>query len=182
MRKTIFRLFTLSLFVSTTVSLRAQPNLVSPNCPNQADPGTGFTCSAHDFSGFDATGAGDTMTTGACTFCHTPHRAIQSRLLWNHTLSQNAFSWSDSTTTMGGTPMPTISTSWTGPSKFCLSCHDGSVAIGDIAWFNEQAWSTTSGMTPIATTPSKHNAPGDEFQIATATGDLKGNHPVAFPY
>src|ERR1700737_4629805 len=178
MKKMTFLLCTLSLTVVTSLHLGAQP-LVSPNCNNQSDPGTGFTCSAHDFSGFDATGTGDTATTGACTFCHPPHRALQSRLLWNHAVSQNAYTWSDSTSTMGGTPMPTISTSWTGPSKYCLSCHDGSVAIGAFAWFNEQSW---RGGSRITTNPLQHNAPGDEFQIATATGDLKGNHPVALPY
>ncbi len=169
-------LFALSLLVLNSLSLRAQDTVTPNGCGSEATPGGGFTCSPHDFSGADGTGSGDPATTGACTFCHTPHRALQTRLLWNHTLSANAFSWSDATSTMGGTQMPTISVSWTGPSKYCLSCHDGSVAIGDIAWFNEQSFTGKA----ISTNPTQHN--NDEFQIGTVKGDLAGNHPVAFPY
>ncbi len=61
--------------------------------------------------------ARNTVTVGACTFCHTPHRAIQTRLLWNHTLSANTFSWEAGATTTGGTTLPTIATSWEGPSE-----------------------------------------------------------------
>ena len=146
-----------------------------------AAAGTGFTGSPHDFSGKNAgidQRAGTNVTTGACTFCHTPHKAYQTRLLWNHTLSANNFTWSDATATTGGTVLPTIAGGaggWSGPTKFCLSCHDGSVAIGDIAWFNRQAW---SGGAAIDST--KHDS--GQYNIASVTGDLKGNHPVAFPY
>ena len=131
-------------------------------------PGTGISGSKHDFSDEGA----NTVTVGACTFCHTPHRAAQTRLLWNHTLSANTFSW-DVTTTTGGTPYPTITTSWQGPSKFCLSCHDGSVAIGDVAWFRA---ATRTGGNAINST--NHN--GDLYQIASATGSMANNHPVAY--
>jgi predicted CXXCH cytochrome family protein len=176
MRRVLLPFFVLALYAPGAVVGRAQS--VTPNgCASEAGPGTGFSCSPHDFSGANGTGSGgDPATTGACTFCHTPHRALQTKLLWNHNVSSNTFTWSDSTETVGGTPMPSIASTWTGPTKLCLSCHDGSVAIGDIAWFNEQSFSGS----PIATTPSNHN--GDKFQIATAAGDLKGNHPVAFPY
>lgn len=138
---------------------------------SEVPPGTGIRGSAHDFSGKTAGAA----VTGLCTFCHTPHRAQETRLLWNHTLSQNTYSWSDVSQTIGGTPLPTISQTWTGPTKFCLSCHDGSVTIGDIAWFNEKSW---TGAETLDT--EKHDT--GEFNIATPTGDMKGNHPVAHPY
>ena len=148
-----------------------------------AGAGTGFTGSPHDFSGKNAgtnQRAGTAVTTGGCTFCHTPHKAAQTRLLWNHTLSTNSYGWSDATETTGGTKLqsPAIAggaTGWSGPTKFCLSCHDGSVAIGDIAWFNRQAWSAGS-----AIDSTKHSS--GQYNIASTTGDLKGNHPVAFPY
>jgi hypothetical protein len=144
-------------------------------------PGTGFTGSPHDFSGKNAgtnQRSGTGVTTGGCTFCHTPHKAFQTRLLWNHSLSANNFTWSDATATTGGTVLPTIAGGaggWSGPTKFCLSCHDGSVAIGDIAWFNRQSWNGGS-----AVDSTKHSS--GQYNIASITGDLKGNHPVAFPY
>ena len=50
-------------------------------------PGAGIAGSPHDFSGI---AAGDT-TTGACTFCHTPHRASGTFLAWNHTLPNTGY-------------------------------------------------------------------------------------------
>ncbi len=125
--------------------------------------------SKHDFSGKDAGSA----SSAPCTFCHTPHRAISSRLTWNHTLSNNAFRWSR-VATAGGTTYPTIGLTWQGPSKFCLSCHDGSRAIGSVAWFNGQSWVTN----PL----DNDNHDGDNVQIGNRTGDLALNHPFAFPY
>jgi hypothetical protein len=136
-------------------------------------PGAGISNTKHDFS--VQNGGANSVAVGACTFCHTPHRAIQTRLLWNHTLSSNTFSWAAGATTTGGTTLPTITTSWEGPSKFCLSCHDGSVAIGDVAWFR---MATRTGASAINAT--NHN--GDPYQIASVTGSLAGNHPVAHPF
>lgn len=125
--------------------------------------------SKHDFSGRDAAG----QRTGVCTFCHTPHRAYESRLTWNHTLSLNVYSWTKPATA-GGTPYTSIGLGWSGPSRFCLSCHDGSVAIGDLAWFNSRSWTGR----PL----DSNTHDGDNVQIGTATGDLTNNHPMAFPY
>lgn len=144
----------------------------------QAAPGAGFRNSPHDFSGRSAgtnQRSGGSVKTGECSFCHTPHKAQATRLLWNHTLSTNTFNWSDATATVGGTPLPTINTNWSGPTRFCLSCHDGSVAIGDIAWFNRASWSGGSALDG-----TKHTS--GQFNIASVTGDMKGNHPVAHPY
>ena len=102
--------------------------LVSANA--FAAPGDGIEGSEHDFSGIGS------PPTGLCTFCHTPHKAQTTALLWNHTLSSNSFSWDDPATT-GGTDYPSFSgDSYKGPTAKCLSCHDGSVAVGDIGWWN----------------------------------------------
>lgn len=135
------------------------------------DPGTGLAATDHDFTQgtFAATVSGGV---GVCTFCHTPHKALQTLLLWNHTLSTQSFSW-DVPTTTAGTSFPTIAPAYKGPTVKCLSCHDGSVAIGDIAWFNEQAWPLGTGM-QTGTMPADH-------QVG-AGGAMAGNHPVAMPY
>jgi predicted CXXCH cytochrome family protein len=102
-----------------------------------------------------------------CVVCHTPHHAPSSPLLWNHKLSANSFSWSDWTQTSGGTKLPTNIKTWSGSTKLCLSCHDGSVAIGAIY--------------EPDTTFDSSTVDGKD-QTATSTGDLKGNHPVSVPY
>ena len=122
----------------------------------------------HDFAGRSVGGG---LTTGTCTFCHTPHKAFATQLLWNHRLSTNNFSW-DATTTTAGTPYPTFKgDTYKGPSAKCLSCHDGSVAIGDVNWFN-------AGNPGVIDNTKITGA----RQIATATGGMAGNHPVAMPF
>ncbi|MBW2716274.1 MAG: cytochrome c3 family protein [Deltaproteobacteria bacterium] len=136
-----------------------------------AAPGDGLALSAHDFTD-DAS-----VAVGLCTFCHTPHRAQQTKLLWNHTLSSLSYSWADTTVTTNGTTLPTFDNTWQGVSKNCLSCHDGTVAIGDIAWFD-----ATPNQNLFA---DQHNDPADPRLITFAvpgTGDMSGNHPVAHPF
>ena len=138
-------------------------------------PGTGIQGSTHDFSGRTA---GNT-TTGTCTFCHTPHRATKTRLAWNHTLPARDYTWGpDYTVTDGGTPLPTIRQDWLGPTRFCMSCHDGSVAIGDIAWYNKQSWTGANAIDQTRATAHVSNP----FTIEEFMKDMIGNHPVAAPY
>jgi doubled CXXCH motif protein len=139
-----------------------------------AAPGDGLLGTGHDFSLKSVTGGnGETFTTGLCTFCHTPHKALSTLLLWNHTLSTNTFSW-DVPKTTAGTTFPTFKgDTYKGPTAKCLSCHDGSVAIGDVAWFGEG-----KPASPLDTT--KHGS-GDPFNVGFG-GAMAGNHPVAMPY
>lgn len=144
-------------------------------------PGTGIEGTAHDF--IDEAAA-DGNTVGLCTFCHTPHRAYSTRLLWNHTLSAETYSWSDVDQTTGGTDLPTFDASWQGVSKNCLSCHDGTVAIGDVAWFEETLNPELSDhqhsdpLDPAKITAGNTNDPATPVD----DGDLAGNHPVAVPF
>jgi hypothetical protein len=135
-------------------------------------PGAGIAGTPHDFSDHSAGG----VQVGACTFCHTPHRASGTRLLWNHTLPAQDYTWGAYTVTGGGTPVPTLRSTWEGPSKYCLSCHDGSVTVGDIGWFNFQSW------TGSRTLDDKRIA-GGGFSLTTfIEGMIGSNHPVAAPY
>lgn len=132
-----------------------------------ATPGSGIAGTDHDFF------AGPFLslsTIGVCTFCHTPHQAISTLLLWNHTLSTNTFQW-DVPNTTAGTPFPTIvGDTYKGATAKCLSCHDGSVAVGDVNWFMEQK--------QIVDT-TKITDPGHLIGVG---GAMAGNHPVAMPY
>ncbi len=131
-------------------------------------PGTGISGTPHDFAGL-----GGVPPVGLCTFCHTPHQAQTQELLWNRPTSSNTFSWAASgvTATVGGTDYPTFSgDTYTGPTAKCLSCHDGSVAIGDIGWWNGGDPGVLSAITV-----------GPPYQIGGG-GDMTGNHPVAMPF
>ena len=136
----------------------------------------GLQETVHDFT--QATGGTPTTNPGAlgdvglCTYCHTPHHAYKTSLIWNHTLSSSNFAW-DIPATTGGTTFPTINgQTYKGVTAKCLSCHDGTVAIGDVAWFGEEK--------PAILDPMQHAAP-EPANIANGA-DMAGNHPVAMPY
>ena len=99
-----------------------------------------------------------------CTACHAPHQVNLTVLSWNHTLSSSNFTWGDATATAGGTTLPTNIQTWSGSSKNCLSCHDGTVEIGK-TYNPASTWDATKIVGSAKTGP-----------------DLKGNHPVAVPY
>ena len=107
--------------------------------------------SAHDFSTSGDSGR-------SCQFCHTPHRALVGTPLWNHRLSNAVYKiyWSTSLDANVGQP--------TGSSKLCLSCHDGTVALGD-----------TIGSGNILST---FMPPGGS-NLGT---DLSDDHPISFVY
>jgi hypothetical protein len=147
-------------------------------------PGDGLLGTDHDFTvGSPSPGVSATAV-GLCTYCHTPHKALSTLLLWNHTLSTNNFSW-DVPSTTAGTVFPTIAGStYKGPTAKCLSCHDGSVAVGDIAWFMESAWpggTAATGDLAGSTTSTWQMSSEPSHQVG-AGGNMAGNHPVAMPY
>ena len=59
-----------------------------------------------------------------CVFCHTPHNAAPQTPLWNRANPRTFYRIYESSTTDARIDQPS------GPSKMCLSCHDGSMALG----------------------------------------------------
>ena len=81
--------------------------------------------SQHDLT---ATGSGPVKSAvaDACIFCHAPHNVIPNVTpLWDHTLSSQSYIGYASSTYGSGAQTPAA-----GSSKLCLSCHDGTVAVG----------------------------------------------------
>ncbi|MCE9615280.1 MAG: hypothetical protein K8T26_13495 [Lentisphaerae bacterium] len=119
--------------------------------------------SKHDLS---AGGPGTIKATSereVCTFCHTPHRAISDTPLWSHVLSSASYTPYGSTTAKAHPGQPT------GSSKLCLSCHDGTVALGMVV-NREQPIDMQGGTTTMPVGPSNLGR------------DLSDDHPVSFTY
>lgn len=100
--------------------------------PSVAAPGIADT--KHNLS---ASGPG-TVTANdgrdqVCVFCHTPHGATSSpgAPLWNKTLSGETYDVYTSTSLDAETIMGTLDQPG-GSSKLCLSCHDGTLALGTV--------------------------------------------------
>ncbi len=117
--------------------------------------------SKHDLS---ALGPGPIRATGenqVCIFCHTPHNASPAAPLWNRSNPQTHYRVYRSSTTDARIGQPT------GPSKQCLSCHDGSIALGLVL----------SRDTPIPM--NETNMPSGP---ANLTNDLSDDHPIGFRF
>jgi predicted CXXCH cytochrome family protein len=85
---------------------------------------TGDVLGAHDFG--NGTGGVKGPNANACIYCHAPHNADTATPLWNQTLSTQAYGLYSSDTAQNPSLQPSVNRA----SLLCLSCHDGSVAVG----------------------------------------------------
>jgi len=143
--------------------------------PVAASAQAGIRNSAHDFSAGSAavTRSNDPQI---CKFCHAPHGASSTRLLWNHAPSSQSYNWGGRTTTLYGTPLPT-GTNVGEPSKKCLSCHDGTVALAALA--NDGTPGHTANITFTGNVSSGRLV---GVNVVANAGDLSANHPFSIPY
>ena len=121
---------------------------------------------AHNLS---ATGPGTVKAvseTRVCVFCHTTHNAAFQAPLWNRENPGGTYRmyWSETMDAYGSSaeaPQPN------GSSKLCLSCHDGTIALGSTV--SEGRIAMRGGITTMPST--------SESNLGR---DLSGDHPVSF--
>ena len=63
---------------------------------------------------------------GICIFCHAPHNAAPDTALWNRRNPGTTYTPYTSSTTKSNPGQPN------GGSLMCLSCHDGTIALGEV--------------------------------------------------
>jgi len=107
-------------------------------------------------------GSGSSVTAQGslgCTFCHAPHSGLGGVTpLWNQTLSAQTYTpYTSSTYKQQGNTQPTLGVT----SSLCLSCHDGTVAIGQSAVY---------GKIPVQGTMNNMDVLGT---------NLSGSHPFS---
>lgn len=115
--------------------------------------------------------------TQVCIFCHTPHNASPVYPLWNHELSAvktYKSYWSD--TLQSYTQAESEAWPIDGFSKLCLSCHDGTVAIGAIV---SSGRPNIEMVTIFTVVESGKLMPGAAGYLGT---DLSGGHPISIIY
>ena len=118
---------------------------------------------ANTVHNLSATGPGTVKAPGVgeiCVFCHTPHRASLTRALWNRDLPPIAYNLYSSSTLEAALKQPT------GASRLCLSCHDGTTALG--------ALRVPPARGPVTLGPLTGRA-------ALGT-DLSDDHPISFVF
>lgn len=110
-----------------------------------------------------------TTETQICVFCHTPHNALSDAPLWNRSMSTASYQLFTSVTLLSPTS-PTIQPD--GDSRLCLSCHDGTIAVGSVV--NIGGAPSTISMQGVGG--------GGELQSSSPAflgTDLSGHHPVS---
>ena len=130
-------------------------------------PPSGIKGTFHDLS---ATGYKKTTNVDQiCVFCHTPHNASgasnggQIIPLWNHITSTATYTMYDGSTLTAGSMKG-------GASLACLSCHDGTVAVGSMVNI-PYGYGATQG-TPLSYTGTTST------QIDKTTGIMTGSHAL----
>ena len=98
-----------------------------------------------------------------CVFCHAPHTKGPQTPLWNHQMPATAYTPYRSSTLKAAVGQPT------GSSKLCLSCHDGTVALGMVA----------NRRNPVTMRNGAVTIPKGASRFDT---DLSGHHPISFTY
>jgi predicted CXXCH cytochrome family protein len=130
---------------------------------------TSIQGTAHDLSGTYAGANANLGSTEICIYCHTPHNPVSAVPLWNRiNPSGSAFKLYNAS--------PTLTTAAKGASfadnsvsLFCMSCHDGVTALGNIKNPGKDA---VMNRTAII-----RSSQGDNL-----TRDLTNSHPVGFNY
>jgi predicted CXXCH cytochrome family protein len=97
-----------------------------------------------------------------CVFCHAPHNTAGVSPLWNRELSVSSYRIYESSTLDAKPGQPT------GSSKLCLSCHDGTIALGSLLSRNDRVRMTGGDFLPAGLT-----------NLGT---DLSDDHPISFYY
>lgn len=100
-----------------------------------------------------------TSESEVCIFCHTPHNSTPRAPLWNKNATGTTYILYNSSTLDAVPGQPD------GSSILCLSCHDGTIALGDVA-----SRPTSIAMNNVMTASSN------------LTTDLSNDHPVSFKY
>jgi predicted CXXCH cytochrome family protein len=123
----------------------------------------------HDLSAGNTTlavvKATDPAETQTCVFCHVPHNSSSLAPLWNrNNPAATGYTQYTSTTIKGTMGQPN------GSSLLCLSCHDGSIALGE---------TLSRTITVTGTNAAAGKLTGGVSFIGR---DLSDDHPVSFAY
>jgi predicted CXXCH cytochrome family protein len=132
-----------------------------------AGRGTSILESKHNLS---ASGKGDIKSpteTGVCIFCHSSHNASKEGPLWNHETTTPGKFRTYARSSMASRPEQP-----NGSTKLCLSCHDGTIAVGAVRGLSR---------------PIPMQQVGAAGEIPASRGghigtDLSGTHPVSVRY
>ncbi|MBN2008541.1 hypothetical protein JW960_04250 [candidate division KSB1 bacterium] len=142
MRRIFFLLLFLQTITAAAQSIVDTPHNLSANGPGSIHAGS---------------------ETEICIFCHTPHNSSPCAPLWNRNNPGQNYILYQSSTIEAAPGQPD------GASILCLSCHDGTIALGAVV-SRDHLIEFSGGITVL---PTGH---------ANLGSDLSDDHPVSFIY
>ncbi|MHC4064260.1 MAG: cytochrome c3 family protein [Planctomycetota bacterium] len=115
-----------------------------------------------------------------CVFCHAPHNTSGVRPLWNRELPMTNYKIYESSTLDARPGQPT------GASKLCLSCHDGTIALGSVLSRQDRIRMSggdyiPAGLSNLGTDLSDDHPISFFYTSGLAASDLQLASPVAMP-
>ncbi len=133
----------------------------------------------HNFGSLSPAAVKTSDSTEICVFCHTPHNSNPSGPVWNKQDTGSTYNVYESQT-LAATLSPNAPTLGqpTGSSKLCLSCHDGTIAIGSLLNMPGKSSGGELTVTGPGVTAGKITSVSTTF-IGT---DLRDDHPISFEY
>ena len=140
-------------------------------------PGTGVLNSPHDMN--VVTGVAPDNQGRACAFCHTPHHAVdlagQYNPLWSHQPTALAGVTPYTSPTFDAEINGALVDPLIGPSRLCMSCHDGAIAP------DQHYGSANVAPTGRFASDDFAGYPSAVKNIAVGLGGNFGNdHPIGF--
>jgi predicted CXXCH cytochrome family protein len=135
----------------------------------QAFPVANVAITKHNLSISGPGGIKSTTETEICVFCHVPHNASGAAPLWNRATpaATPLYTPYASTTAKGNMGQPN------GTSLLCLSCHDGTIAPGELL----SRGTTNVPMSGVTATGMLPTTSG-----SLLGRDLSDDHPISIAY
>jgi len=134
-------------------------------------------------------------TTEVCVFCHTPHGASREGIairapIWNRNLSKAQYQMYDQVWSKSFEATPNDPGRPTGYSRLCLSCHDGTIALGSVlnksgsgGFQGEYTMEYPTNQSPAGPFGSIPVGEGATSQNTRALGrDLRNDHPISMKF
>ena len=150
----------------------------------QADRVARIANTRHNLSVAGPGGTKATSETEVCVFCHTPHGATTAPAapLWNRQLSTQTYTVYESSSLDAQTIAGQLLDAPAGSSKLCLSCHDGTLAIGSVNVLGGQRSASiqVGGAGAGGTMPG--GAGTDTGFTRNLGSDLSNDHPLSITY
>lgn len=148
--------------------------------------GTGISGSRHDINAFAKESGMTTVSPDAqervCAFCHSPHHAYTKDMngaeaadylpLWAHELTAKTYEPYKSMTLEAVITDPLY-----GPSRLCMSCHDGVIAVDT----HYQNLRESDGKQAQLLGDKFSDVPAESGAVG-AGNSLAGDHPIGFNY